>query len=73
LIASLDCYTWVFSQGFLNPILFQENQQRTRLIISLKYFISKISLCTLHQIVNYFPSNSQSIVFTPTDINQFDT
>jgi hypothetical protein len=22
-IASLDCYTWVFSQGFLNPLLFQ--------------------------------------------------
>ncbi|CAF4534865.1 unnamed protein product, partial [Rotaria sp. Silwood2] len=22
-IASLDCYTWVYSQGFLNPILFQ--------------------------------------------------
>jgi hypothetical protein len=23
MIASLDCYTWVFSQGFLNPCLFQ--------------------------------------------------
>ena len=23
IIASLDCYTWVFSQGFLNPLLFQ--------------------------------------------------
>ena len=22
-IASLDCYTWIFSQGFLNPRLFQ--------------------------------------------------
>jgi hypothetical protein len=22
-ISSLDCYTWVFSQGFLNPLLFQ--------------------------------------------------
>ncbi len=22
-IASLDCYTWVFSQGFLNPLLLQ--------------------------------------------------
>lgn len=22
-IASLDCYTWAFSQGFLNPVLFQ--------------------------------------------------
>ena len=22
-IASLDCYTWVFSQGYLNPLLFQ--------------------------------------------------
>ena len=25
IIASLDCYTWVFSQGFLNPLLFQGN------------------------------------------------
>ena len=24
-IASLDCYTWVFSQGFLNPLLLQGN------------------------------------------------
>ena len=23
LIASLDCYTWVFSQGFLNPLVLQ--------------------------------------------------
>ena len=22
-IASLDCYTWLFSQGFLNPLLLQ--------------------------------------------------
>lgn len=91
-IASLDCYTWVFSQGFLNPLLFQgksinflihhnlkissiflENSQQTRLITSLKYFISKISMSTLHDIVAYFPPSSQSHVFTPTDVRQFDT
>ncbi|CAF4915020.1 unnamed protein product, partial [Rotaria sp. Silwood1] len=73
LIASLDCYTWVFSQGFLNPLLFQDNNQQSRLITSLSYFISKISMNTLHNIVSYFPASSQSYVFTPNDVRQFDT
>ncbi|CAF2850969.1 unnamed protein product [Rotaria sp. Silwood2] len=72
-IASLDCYTWVFSQGFLNPLLFQDNNQKSRLITSLSYFISKISMNTLHDIVNYFPASNQSYVFTPNDVRQFDT
>ncbi|UJR22353.1 hypothetical protein I4U23_025415 [Adineta vaga] len=72
-IASLDCYTWVFSQGFLNPSLFQNDNQRSRLIESLTYFISKISMCTLHDIITYFPSSNQSYVFTPSDVHQFDT
>ncbi|CAF1392236.1 unnamed protein product [Adineta steineri] len=72
-IASLDCYTWVFSQGFLNPLLFQDNNQQSRLIVSLSYFISKISMNTLHDIVTYFPSSNQSYVFTPSDVRQFDT
>ncbi|CAF1236923.1 unnamed protein product [Rotaria sordida] len=72
-IASLDCYTWVFSQGFLNPVLFQDNNQQSRLIIALSYFIPKISMNTLYDIVNYFPSSNQTHVFTPTDISQFDT
>jgi DNA-dependent protein kinase catalytic subunit len=87
-IASLDCYTWVFSQGFLNPLLFQgefriyinqyysiiilDNKQQSRLIKSLLYFISKISMSTLHDIVTYFPPSNQSSVFTPTDVRQFD-
>lgn len=90
-IASLDCYTWVFSQGFLNPLLFQgehiqctvsiisrpvfvsDSNQRSRLIASLSYFISKISMSTLHDVVTYFPSTNQSQVFTPSDVRQFDT
>ncbi|CAF4987289.1 unnamed protein product, partial [Rotaria magnacalcarata] len=72
-IASLDCYTWVFSQGFLNPLILQENNKRSRLIESLSYFISKISMNTLHDIVTYFPSSNQSNVFTPNDVHQFDT
>ncbi|CAF3812228.1 unnamed protein product [Rotaria sordida] len=72
-IASLDCYTWVFSQGFLNPLLFQDNNQQSRLITSLSYFISKISMNTLHDIVSYFPVSNQSYIFTPNDVRQFDT
>ena len=69
-IASLDCYTWVFSQGFLNPALFQG---RSRLIVSLSYFISKVSMNSLHDISTYFVSSSpHSSVFTPTDVRQFD-
>ncbi|CAF1189299.1 unnamed protein product, partial [Adineta ricciae] len=69
-IASLDCYTWVFSQGFLNPTLFQG---RSRLIVSLSYFISKVSMNSLHDISTYFVSSSpHSSVFTPTDVRQFD-
>jgi hypothetical protein len=90
IIASLDCYTWVFSQGFLNPCLFQgkfsssinskiiyfilsDNNQQSRLIPSLSYFITKISMNTLYDIVTYFPPSNQTHVFTPTDINQFET
>ena len=72
-IASLDCYTWVFSQGFLNPLLFQDNHQQSRLVTSLNYFISKIAMSTLHDLVTYFPSSSLSAVFTPNDVRQFDT
>jgi DNA-dependent protein kinase catalytic subunit len=53
-IASLDCYTWVFSQGFLNPLVFRENNEQSRLITSLNYFIAKIGMCTLHDLVTYF-------------------
>ncbi|CAF3846139.1 unnamed protein product [Rotaria sp. Silwood1] len=71
-IASLDCYTWVFSQGFLNPLLFQDNNQQSHLITSLSYFISKISRNTLHDIASYFPISNQSYVFTPNDVRQLD-
>ncbi|CAF4158320.1 unnamed protein product, partial [Rotaria sp. Silwood2] len=71
-IASLDCYIWVFSQGFLNPLLFQDNNQQSRLITSLSYFISKISMNTLHDIVSYFPISNQSYVFTRNDVRQFN-
>ncbi|CAF5017510.1 unnamed protein product [Rotaria sp. Silwood1] len=67
-IASLDCYTWVFSQGFLNPLLFQDNNQQSHLITSVSYFISKISMNTLRDIVSYFPISNQSYVFTPNDV-----
>ena len=50
-----------------------ENKQQSRLIISLTYFISKISMSTLHDIVNYFPPSNQTHVFTPSDVQQFDT
>jgi hypothetical protein len=50
-----------------------DNNQQSRLIASLAYFISKISMSTLHDIVTYFPSSNQSYVFTPTDVRQFDT
>ncbi len=39
IIASLDCYTWVFSQGFLNPVLFQGTTFRI-FIIEQKYIVS---------------------------------
>lgn len=90
-IASLDCYTWAFSQGFLNPILFQgkifrnvipinnslhsysDNNQQSRLIAALSYFIRNIAMNTLYDIVTQFPPSTQTYVFTPTDIGQFDT
>ena len=50
-----------------------DNNQQSRLIASLSYFISKISMKTLHDIVNYFPSMNQPHVFTPSDVQQFDT
>ncbi|CAF0848203.1 unnamed protein product, partial [Adineta ricciae] len=73
IIASLDCYTWIFSQGFLNPLLFQDNNQQSRFIVALSYFVGKISMSTLSDLVAYFPSSNQPQVFTPTDINQFET
>ncbi|CAF1316968.1 unnamed protein product [Adineta steineri] len=72
-IASLDCYTWVFSQGFLNPLLFQDNNQQSRLIVAISYFIQKVSMNTLYDIITYFPPSNQPQVFTPTDVNQFET
>jgi hypothetical protein len=89
IIASLDCYTWVFSQGFLNPLLLQgefrlfknkkfyfvnlDNTQQSRLIAALSYFITKISMNTLNDIVTYFPPSNQPHVFIPTDVTQFET
>ncbi|CAF3651048.1 unnamed protein product [Rotaria socialis] len=72
-IASLDCYTWAFSQGYLNPLLFQDNHQQSHLIVALLYFITKVSMSTLYNIVTYFPPSTQTHVFTPTDISQFET
>ncbi|CAF4102426.1 unnamed protein product [Rotaria sordida] len=72
-IASLDCYTLAFSKEFLNPLLFQDNNQYSRLIVALSYIITKISMSTLYDIVTYLPPSSQSYVFTPTYISQFET
>lgn len=72
MIASLDCYTWVFSQGYLNPRLFRENPQ-SRLISALTYFISHIAMNSLSDLIKYFPQSNSAVVFTPTDINQFET
>ena len=47
-----------------------DNNQQSRLIAALSYFISKISMNTLYDIVTYFPSVNQTQVFTPTDVNQ---
>jgi len=71
LIASLDCYTWTFSQGFLNPLLFHEEQ--SRLFSGLSYFITRISMSTLDDLMKSFPSSNQTQVFTPTDISQYET
>ncbi|CAF4589767.1 unnamed protein product, partial [Rotaria sp. Silwood2] len=59
-IALLDCYTWT------------KNQQ-SRVIVVLSYFITKISMNTLYDIITYFPPSNQTNVFTPTDISQFET
>lgn len=50
-----------------------ENNQQSRLIIALSYFITKISMSTLYDVVTYFPSSNQTYVFTPTDISQYET
>ena len=72
MIAALDCYTWVFSQGYLNPRLFRENPQ-SRLISALTYFISHIAMNSLSDLRKYFPSTSAATVFTPTDTKEFET
>ena len=50
-----------------------DNNQHSRLIMALSYFITKISMSTLYDIVAYFPQSNQAQVFTPTDVNQFET
>ena len=63
---------WVIEAKEIYSIIVANNQQ-SRLVTSLSYFISKISMKTLHDIFNYFPSTNQSHVFTPSDVQQFDT
>ncbi|CAF4559648.1 unnamed protein product, partial [Rotaria sp. Silwood2] len=57
---------------FIFISLLPDNNQQSRLITSLSYFISKISMNTLHDIVSYFPISNQSYVFTPNDVRQFN-
>ncbi|CAF4813680.1 unnamed protein product, partial [Rotaria socialis] len=49
------------------------NHQQSHLIVALLYFITKVSMSTLYNIVTYFPPSTQTHVFTPTDISQFET
>jgi DNA-dependent protein kinase catalytic subunit len=70
LIASLDCYTWIFSQGYLTPLVFIDTS--SRLLIALNYFISHLSMRSLSELVlDFSGSNSTQVILTPTDINQF--
>jgi len=50
-----------------------DNNQQSRLITALSYFITKISMNTLYDIVTYFPPSNQTQIFTPTDVSQFET
>ncbi|CAF1017404.1 unnamed protein product [Rotaria sp. Silwood1] len=51
---------------------FEDTNQQSRLIVALWYFITKISMNKLYDIVTYFPSWNQTQLFTPIDINQFE-
>ncbi|KAG1689916.1 DNA-dependent protein kinase catalytic subunit [Nymphon striatum] len=69
LLASLDCFTWTFSQQLLPPeSLFKD----TNIFKALDFFISNVSTANIDEVIKLFKNGHNNGILSPKEINDYN-
>ncbi|XP_048248370.1 DNA-dependent protein kinase catalytic subunit-like [Haliotis rufescens] len=72
LLAALDCYTWVFGQGFLTPEELFGGKSRGQVFSSIQYFCEKLALVDIQGASQLFTHQSTADFFTPRETDDYN-
>ncbi|KAI0227633.1 DNA-dependent protein kinase catalytic subunit [Lamellibrachia satsuma] len=70
-LASLDCYTWVFGQGLLSPAAMLANRKAVIFEV-LNHFFEKLALGDVSDAAKLFEDYSGTEVFTPQEKDDYN-